>query len=199
MNAKMKMFGTAVAMTLLVGWLAAGDKKAPPTTDEVNKTVAEASRPSPAHAKLNSLAGHWTYTIRCCSCPDQSPVETTGTIQRQWILGGRFLEERIAGTNFDGTPGFEAIGLMGYNNNAQEYVSTFACTMTTGLASGTGRQTSDGVITFQIACSCPLSKEPLRGRDVLRIESNDRVVLERYLPVDGKETKVMEMTSIRKK
>ena len=45
----------------------------------------------------------------------------------------------------------------------------------------------------------PLAKEPLKGRDVIRIESNDRVVQESYKTIDGSEVKVMEIVSTRKK
>jgi hypothetical protein len=123
----------------------------------------------------------------------------TGTCERNWILGGRFLAERVTGTGFDGKPGFEGFGLLGYENNLQKYTSTWACTAGTGQATGTGVANANGGFTFQTMCSCPVLKKTIAGRDEIRIESPEKVVLESYKTVDGTETKLMEIVTIRKK
>jgi hypothetical protein len=195
---KSKIAVTTLALTLMVSWITASDKKQPPNLEEMSKAIAEAIRPGAGHAKLAPLAGSWTCTCRFWMDPSQSPIETTGVIERKWTLGGRFLEERTTGSGFDGK-GFESISLLGFNNNTQEYVTTFACSMSTGIGSGTGKLTADGTIEFQNQCCCPLAKEPMRQRSVIRIENNDRVVTESYMVVDGKEVKVVETVATRKK
>jgi hypothetical protein len=42
-------------------------------------------------------------------------------------------------------------------------------------------------------------KKVVKGRDELRIESSDRIVMESYQLEDGKETKLMEIVSLRTK
>jgi len=199
MNAKKKVTVAALALALLVGWIGAADVKPPIKPEDLAKAIAEAGRPGSEHARLQPLAGNWTYTCRCWMDPSSSPCETNGVIERKWILGGRFLEERISGTGFDGKPGFEGVGLIGYNNTTKEYITTFACNMGTGLSTGVGSFQSPGSFTFQTKCACPLSKEPVCGRNVIRFESDDRIVTETYNLVEGKEVKAMELVAIRKK
>ncbi len=198
MNAIVKVVGSALAVTLVIGWIAAADVKSPAKSDDMAR-AAEAARPGAEHAKLAQLAGSWNVTSRFFMEPGKPPIESKGVIERKWILGGRFLEERITGTGFDGKSGFEAIGLLGYNNTAGQYVSTFACSMSTGFGTGVGSATGPGTFTFQTTCACPLAKEPLKGRDVIRIESDDRVVQESYKNIEGSEIKVMEIVSTRRK
>jgi hypothetical protein len=196
---KSKNFALALVLAASTGLILADDAKAP-TPDAVAKAMAEAGTPGAAHAKLKPLAGSWTYTGKCWMDPNKPPVELTGSIERRWILGGRFLEERVSGTGFDGQPGgFEGLGLLGYDNTQQKYTSSFACNLGTGTSTGIGVSDGPGRFTFQSTCYCPLSKAPVQGRDVLRIESNDRLVLEYYKTVDGKEVKAMEFVEVRKK
>jgi len=189
----------ALVLALLVGMSWADDAKIP-SPDQVAKTIAAAATPGPAHAQLQPLAGSWTYTCKASMDPTKPPLEMTGTIERKWILGGRFLEERVAGTGFDGQPGgFEGVGLLGYDNVLQKYTSSFACSLGTGTSAGTGVADAPGHFTFQTTCSCPVAKSRIPGRDVIRIESPDRVVLELYREIEGKEVKAMEIVSTRKK
>src|SRR5262249_9068110 len=155
--------------------------------------LAEAGRPSAGHEKLQPLAGRWTYTAKLWFEPGKSPVETKGTIERKWILGGRFLEQRVAGTGIDGKPGFEAFGLIGYDNAQKKYTSTCACTMCTGSTTGVGVAESPDKFTFHTTCFCPVLKETVKGRDEIRIENDNKTVMEGYKYVGGKEVKVLEI------
>jgi hypothetical protein len=60
-----------------------------PDPDRIGKRGAE-------HVRLDPLVGSWATTIKIWEGPDQDkPIEMTGSVRRQWIYGGRFLEERI--------------------------------------------------------------------------------------------------------
>jgi hypothetical protein len=132
--------------------------------------------------------------------PSAPPVETHGTIERKLILGGRFLEEKYAGTGFDGESGFEGLNLIGYDNAQKKYTSTFACSMGTGTCTGLGESDKSGkTFSFATECYCPLEKKNIKGRDEIRIESTNKVVVESYKIEDGAETKMMEIVSVRKK
>jgi hypothetical protein len=192
MNAAWK-FGTALALIIALGGGRSG-------ADDLKK-IEEAGKPGPEHAKLQPLAGTWDYTAKCTMDPAQPPIETKGTIERKWIFGGRFLEEKIEGTGLDGTPkGFQGLGLLGYDNVLKTYTYTFACNMGTGISSGTGTaDPSAREFTFKSTCSCPIQQKTVTGRDVIRIESNDKIVMESYLVDGGKEQKMMEIVATRKK
>lgn len=70
--------------------------------------------------------------------------------------------------------------------------------MGTGTSTGLGVATDAKTFTFESQCSCPLLKKNITGRDVYRIESSQRTVIESYKAVDGGEMKVMELVCIRK-
>jgi hypothetical protein len=162
--------------------------------------MAEAGKPGPEHTRLEPLAGSWTYTCKFWLDPTKAPLESKGTIERKWILGGRFLEERVTGTSFDGKPGFEGFGLIGYDNGRQKYTSSWACNMGSGTCAGLGNADSTGSkLTFQTESFCPLRKKIVKGREEIRIESSDRTVAESYAIEDGKEIKVMELVAVRAK
>ncbi|MGE3805972.1 MAG: DUF1579 domain-containing protein [Gemmataceae bacterium] len=190
-------FVNRIAILSVVLGLASGLARAQ-SPEEIAKAFAEASQPGPEHSKLEPLVGSWTYTCKMWMAPDKPPMECKGTIDRKWILGNRFVEETVKGTGFDGKPGFEGVGIIGYDKNQKQYTSNWICTMCTGTCTGVGKL-EDGVFTFKTEAFCPMQKKVVQGREVLRFESKDRTVAESYMTIDGKEVKVMEITAVRKK
>lgn len=189
--------GTLI-LNIWAGLATADNAKSTASADAAAKAFAESAAPGAAHAKLKPLAGKWTYTCRLWMEPGKPPIETTGTIVRKWILGGRFLSEKVAGTGLDGKPGFEGFGMYGYDNNLKRYTSSFVCNMGTGTSTGVGVATDSNTFTFESQCSCPLEKKRIIGRDVIRIESPQRIVFESYKKVEGREMKVFELVTTRK-
>lgn len=187
----------ALTLSMLAGRSVAEDIPASP--EELVKVIAEAGKPGPEHAKLQPLAGNWTYTGKFWMEPGKPPIETKGTIDRKWILGGRFLEEKVAGTGFDGKPGFEGFGMLGYDNVQKKFTANWVCSMGTGTSTGEGVAEPSDSFTFQTTCSCPVMKKTVHGREQIRIESKDKIVMESYMNLDGKETKMMEIVALRKK
>ena len=184
-------FGAALILTALVSGQSGADDL---------KKIAEAATPGAEHAKLQPLVGTFSYTCKLWMAPGQPPVETTGTIERKWILDRRFVEETFKGTGLDGKEGgFEARGLLGYDNVLKHYTYTFACNMGTGVSSGTGTADSSRQFTFKSTCSCPVEQKLITGRDVIRVESDDKIVMESFLLQNGKEIKIMELAATRKK
>lgn len=202
MREKLRIVGwiTVLLTIALIGFTRAGDAPTAADPAEYMKAMVEAGKPGPEHAKLEPLVGSWEYTCKAWMDPSQPPMESKGTIERKWILGGRFLEEKTEGTNFDGTAGFESFALIGYDKAQQKYTMTWVCNMGTGTSTGLGECDATGAkCTFQTELFCPVQKKTLHGRDEIRIESDDKVVMESYLIEGGKETKMMELVSVRKK
>ena len=189
----------ALVLGTMAGTVRADDGKTPTTPEEITRAMEAAAKPGLEHEKLKPLAGTWTYTCKMWMEPVGEPIVTKGQIEREWILGGRFLSEKVRGTGFDGQPGFEGFGLLGYDNNLKKYTQTFACTMGTGTSTGQGVATKTGTLTFETECACPLSEEKIKGRDVVRIVSDNKIVTESYKKIQGEEVKVMEIVAVRKK
>ena len=92
-----RIWKSGIAVLALALAISAGRSLAegvPSSPAELVKAIAEAGKPGPDHAKLQALAGSWTYTGKFWMDPTQPPLEMEGTIERQWVLGGRFLEQR---------------------------------------------------------------------------------------------------------
>jgi Protein of unknown function (DUF1579) len=177
----------------------ANDELSIPSPKEFAKAMADASQPGPEHAKLEPLVGKWKSTCKFWMDPSQPPVETEGTIERRWILGKRFLEEKIEGTNFDGQPGFEALGVIGYDNAKKKYTSSWFCSMGTGTCTGFGTSDAPDTFTFQTEAYCPMMKKTIKGREELRFKSDDKTIAESYILDNGREVKIMEIVAVRQK
>jgi hypothetical protein len=187
---------------LLLAPLALADDaaKAPPDPAAMMKKMAEFAQPSPEAKKLEPLVGKWTYTARFFMDPTKSPMESGGTVERKWILGNRFVHEVYEGTNFDGKPGFEGRGVIGFDKGRNAFTSAWICNMCTAISNSQGSSDADGkTFTFTREDYCPLREKMIKGKEVVRIESNDKVVMEGYELEGGQERKTMEIVSVRQK
>lgn len=190
----------AILLTVLCGLAWAVDITPQANPADLMKTLGDLGKPGPDHAKLQPLVGSWDYTCKFWLEPGKTALESKGTIERRWVLGGRFLEEKVVGTNFDGKPGFEGLGLLGYDSGLRKFTLTWISSMTTGVCSGLGVVDVSGTLfTYHTEAFCPLEKTIVKGRDELRIENSDRIVMESYRIENGKEIKVMEIVSVRHK
>jgi hypothetical protein len=179
----------------------ADDSKATtPSPEAIAKAFAEAAQPTAEHQKLQPLAGNWTYTSKFWMDPSQPPMESTGTIQRKWILGNRFLEESVTGKGPDGKTDFEGRGVVGYDKTQQKYTMGWICSMGTGLMTSLGTVDASGkTFTFDTEEYCPIRQRKVKGRQEVRIDSDDKHVMTMYEVENGKEQKVMELTAVRQK
>jgi hypothetical protein len=188
-----------LAISSMAGHGSAEKPKSPPAPADVAKAIADASRPAAEHARLNALAGKWTYVCKCWMSPDQPPIAQEGTAERKWILGGLFLEERLSGRSVNGSPAFEGVGLLGYDKNGKNYTWTFACNMASASSQGVGNFDASGKLVYRSTCFCPLEQKEITTRDEIRFEGKDKVVMESYKIDGGKDVKAMEIVYVRKK
>lgn len=178
---------------------AAEPAEAAPDPAEVMKIMAQYGTPGAGHKQLEPLLGDWTYTCKMWMDPSSPPMESSGTIHRKWMLGNRFVHEVVEGTGLDGKPGFEGRGVIGYDNAQKLYTSAWICNMGTGVSTSKGTyDPSSKTFTFKREEFCPLRSKMIQGRDVVRIESNDKIVMETYETDNDQERKVLELVSVRK-
>jgi Protein of unknown function (DUF1579) len=197
-----KAMGMTAALALVLAVLAgrtwAEDAKTPPSPKAVLKALAEAGTPGPEHRKLEPFVGDWALTVKLWTDPSQPPAEATGTVVRQWVMGGRFVQETVQG-QFEGKA-FEGLGLLGYDSARKKFTSVKACGLCGSIFHGLSSCDASGTkFTCATEECCPLTGEKVQGRDEVVIESNDRIVTTVYKLVNGKEVKAMEIVSTRKK
>jgi hypothetical protein len=176
----------------------ADETKAPPTPEALLKALADAGKPTPEHKKLDTLIGHWNYTIKFWTDPSQPPAELTATGERKWIMDGRFVFESVRGQCPKTGKTIEGLGLLGYDAAAKKYTCVKACGLTGKIVS---HEVSGDGSRFECATEdrCPLSGQLVKGRDEVVIESPDRIVVTQFKTINGRETKVGEIVQTRQK
>ena len=196
--------GSAAALALLLGVLVAvaqaEEPKTPPSPEALLKALAEAGKPGPEHQKLQPFVGHWTFTMKFWTDPSQPPAELKGTVERKWIMDGRFVQETVRGECVKTGKTCEGMGLLGYDAGRKQFTCVKACGLTGTISSGPVTCDSSGT-RFECVKEeyCPLTGEKVKGRDEVVIESNDRIVLTVYKTFKDREVKVGEMISVRQK
>jgi hypothetical protein len=202
MKAALKAMGVTVALAIglvvLVNSALAQNDKAPPTPGALLKALAESGQPCAEHKKLQPFVGDWAITVKLWTSPGQPPAEAKGTAERKWIMGGRFVQETVK-IECKGKI-FEGMGLLGYDKAQKKFTAMKACGLCGTISHGLATCNASGK-KFECAKEecCPLSGQKVKGRDEVVIESDDRIVVNVFKTINGKELKVMEIVSSRKK
>jgi hypothetical protein len=199
-----KTVGAVAALAVLGGVLhqvtRAEEPKVPPSAEEFVKALADAGQPGAEHKKLQPFVGNWNFTMKLWTDPSQPPAELKGTIERKWIMDGRFVQETAHGECAKTGKSFEGMGILGYDSARKKFSMVKICglcgTVSSSLASSDSKGTRFECGTEEC---CPLSGEMIKGRDELLVESNDRIVLNVYKTINDREVKVGEMVTIRQR
>lgn len=99
--------------------------------------VAALAEPSAGHARLAPLVGLWDTTTRVFTVPDTRPVEVDGSVEKSWVLGGRFIREDLAGVSSHDMP-YMGLGFLGYDNCRHVYHSVWMSTGSTSVTTASG-------------------------------------------------------------
>ncbi len=180
------------------------DEKGTPTQPdpakmtEMMKKMEAAGTPGDHHKALNPLIGEWKAEVKAYMSPDGPPVVSNGTSKSDWVLDGRFVSEEFKGMVM-GKP-FQGMGLTGFDNVKQKYVSTWMDTMSTAMMNSEGTaDEAKKVFTFTSKMDCPMTGEKdMPVKLVLRITSQDNHTFEMHDPRKGEKSKTMEITYTRK-
>ena len=200
----LRTMGMAAALALGLAVLAnlslAQDAKAPPSPEALLKALAEAGKPGAEHKKLAPFVGQWNFTMKFWTDPSQTPAELKGTIERKWIMGGRFVQETARGACAKTGKTFEGMGLLGYDAAQKKFTCVKACDLSGTISSGLVTCDSSGT-RFECVKEecCPLTAQKIRARDEVVVENNDRIVVNLYKTINDREVKVGEIVSIRQK
>jgi hypothetical protein len=160
----------------------------------------KAGRVGPEHARLaKHLVGNWT-TKQSMWMDEKSPPQTsTGRAVQTAILGGRQIRIDFKG-DFGGAP-FEGTGLMGYDNAAKRYVSTWTDTMVTGIVVGQGQyDEASNSYTLHNRMSDPMHPgQESKMREVLKVVDADHLVQEMFEMRGGKEVRTLRIEFTRER
>jgi hypothetical protein len=167
--------------------------------DDMMKAYMAASQPGEMHKHLAKGVGTWEGKVKSFEVPNQPPEESTCTSTATSMMDGRFNKLETSGEM--GKMGhFEGFGLYGFDNVSQKFQQTWIDNMGTGMMTGTGELSADSkTMTWSLTYNDPMTKKPARFREIERYVDDNHMVLEMYGPgMDGKETKMMEISFTRK-
>jgi hypothetical protein len=205
----MPSFAQTSGTSPAVGTAPAGTATAPvgqPNPQEMMKQMVEMSKLNENHKLLADMNGNWNYAIKMWMSPDPNakPQESKGTANRKSVMGGRYVVMDVTGKmQMPDQNGkmqdmqFKGMGVEGYDNVKQKFVSSWIDNM------GTGIQFSDGTydpatktLTYTSDMEMmPGMKTPVR--EVLKMTDKDHMLLEWYENRGGQEKKTMEIAYTR--
>ena len=206
------LFATAVivaaGLVIAVGSIAIADPpkgqgssippelKLPPgwTQADMQACIA-AGTPGKMHELLAKSVGTWRGDVTMWMYPGAEPVTSDCTVTVTSIMDGRFTRVEHAG-EIPGMGPYRGLGINGFDNVSQKFVSTWIDNHSTSLASGAGKLTDDGkVLTWNYTFSCPVTQKPATMRQVETFTGPDAKTLEMFMtdPQSGKEYKMMSI------
>jgi Protein of unknown function (DUF1579) len=189
------------SLALTLPLLAQEVKPKTPTAEQqaVMEAWQKAATPGSNHKLLASLTGPWTFTTKMWMQPGAPPESSAGTAVYTPLMDGRYIQGVYKGT-FGGMA-FQGLGLMGYDNVAGHFTSTWADNMSTSIMLMNGNY-DPALKTFTYTGDMDDVMKPgikVKVRQIVRVLSDDSHVMEWYETRGGKEMKTMEIAYIRQK
>ena len=165
------------------------------------KEQDDPSAPGAEHKLLDTLSGTYTAKVKAYLEPGKPPEESAGVLKRKMIMGGRFLQEDYEGKLGDET--FSGMGIIGFDKTRKKFVLSWIDSMSTGfMTSEGGYDAAKKTFTYQSEDVDPGTGKRMKGRDILRIDSNEQQTFEMFrqaLDEGAKEFIVLQIVYTRKK
>lgn len=171
---------------------------AEPQPESARSRIAALALPGKNHEHLASGVGSWDLTIEVWRTPDAESVVSAGTAEARWILGDRFVETTYEGQIL-GHP-FQAQSVEGYDNHAEEYVSTWRDTMGTyTMVFRGGCEEECQMRTVSAEITDPVSGQKFINKRVTTVVDEDHYTYESFIVTpSGAEFKNMELVAERR-
>ncbi len=175
-------------------------QKMPEMTPEqmaMMEAYTKAGMPGAPHKDMASMAGTYDMAIKSWHEPGAPPVEEKGTAVRTMTLDGRVMIEEVS-SSMMGMP-FTGRGMSGFDNVTGKYWHIWTDSMSTGVMLSEGTCDEKRSCSFTGSYNDPIKKGPVTARMMSRWTSPTTEIFEMYGPgMDGKETKMMEITYTKK-
>jgi hypothetical protein len=203
-------FATLAAMTISASVLGQDAKptekveqKAPANPEDAYMAeMMKMAMPGEFHKKLTPLVGSFKLSSKFRMAPGQPWTETKSTSEAEWILGDRFLAQKVVGDPIMGMPfPYEGFGIMGYDNMKKKYTSVWMDNLGTMTMVFEGTGSADGKnLTLLSEFIDPMTGAKSHMKLVYRVAGTERYILQMYSPgPDGKEFMTMEIVHERVK
>ena len=128
--------------------------------EDMMAAMTKLATPNEHHAELAKTIGNWTAKSSFNMDPAAPPMEGEGTMSVEWVLGGRYTHSNFK-MEFMGQP-FEGIGYTGYDIAHEQYIATWADTMSTTIFYMTGNETEPGIMEMHGTSTTPMGDTPMK-------------------------------------
>ncbi|MBI3507525.1 MAG: DUF1579 domain-containing protein [Proteobacteria bacterium] len=161
----------------------AGDKKGSGPPDAATmKAWAEFATPGEGHKRLEAFIGSWKTRTKFWPKPGAPAMESDGTAEIKWVLGGRYIEQRVEGRMMGQS--FSGLGHTGFDNIKKKYVSTWMDTFGTSILQTWGK--AEGMAIKSEGTADDVStRKPMKYRDAVTPVDADTFTYEAWQPEPG--------------
>ena len=167
----------------------------PGWTAQDMQAMMAAGTPGKMQEHLAQDVGTWRGTTTMWMFPGDEPMTTKCTSTVSPVMDGRYTKMEMTG-EMPGMGAYHGMGISGFDNVSQKFVSTWIDNHGTGMANGEGELSADGkTLTWQITGNCPITKKPMMMREIDTTTGPNSKKLEMFGtdPKSGREFKMMEI------
>ncbi len=107
-----------------------------PKMQETIKQYEAAATPGEAHKVLADIKGNWKTVSQMWQTAGGKPETSKGTSSFKTILGDRWLQQEFKGMAMGKS--FQGVGMVGYDNVKQKYITNWYDSMSTALTQSEG-------------------------------------------------------------
>jgi hypothetical protein len=168
-------------------------KMTEPVLDLKTEAWNEAAAVGKEHKVLSKAAGSWSYTSTWWENETDAPSVSKGKSKMKMILGGRFLQQDMAGSVM-GKP-FEGVGLIGFDNLQEGYDVVWLDNIGTGILRSTASYDENTKVLTEVGkFSDPMSAEKVSNYTAQwKFVDSNNMTYTMYLDHNGKLMKRMEV------
>ena len=109
---------------------------AAPSQAAIEKALDDAMTPGEGQKRLESMIGTFDVSVWTWASPSAAPVEDTLTCVNSWILGKRYVENKLEGKVAG--QAFKGFGYYGFDNVSKQYQAAWMDDSSTGITWYTG-------------------------------------------------------------
>ena len=196
----------AFVLTVGAGLSYAADQRAPagaaPKMDaQTQAMMAEMMKyatPGPEHKVFEPSIGKWKTVVKAWMGPGD-PMVSEGSVESEWILGGRFIMSRYHGSMM-GQP-FEGFEVIGYDRKAGTYEGYWLDTTSTAfypMTKGTWDEASK-TLTFNVEWPNPMGTGTVPYKLATKFNGADSKTFMMSMLQGGKDMPITEVAYTRVK
>src|SRR5215212_3971989 len=177
------------------------EMKLPPGWTEADmQACMMAGTPGKQHEMLAKDVGTWRGKNSMYMSPGAEPETCESTVTVTRIMDGKFTKGEVKG-EMPGMGPFHGVGIYGFDNVSQKFVSTWIDNQGTGIMYATGELSPDGkTLTWKYNYNCPVTKKPVVMREVDTWTSPTTKTMEMFGPdpKTGQEHKMVRIEMTKK-